>query len=446
MPAVLTGTITNDDEIIIRTIGNSTIILTLTGDTYVASGGTFDAQRQAIIDGIVSASSQSNGWNDIAVGAIPVGNVVRTSDTIVTITVPIVPGYRTTVNDGAITATIPGAALVGGSPIVATPTFTITDKSECPPVVEGKVTSSSGSIATSTIIDLPLDIVAEELLIAGIAIDGNFPITWPAGWTEGGEIISGSLVSFSVGYREATGGETSVTVTHGAAISRNSIAYRISGVSLIATQAPEFVFIDNGDSTSHDPPNIVPTGGQKDYLFIVMTGVDEGEALTDFPLGYTDTVNHNLGFVTIGAAQKDDATTSEDPGAFIQTNSAQAGSVTIAVHPGIRAIISGTIVGDDEADIRAGGSILTITLLRDTWVAVGSAFDAERQNIIDGIDSNKAESNGWDAIVKAGLQVTDVVRTNDTVVTITLPVFANYTIVDDETITVTVPASALVIT
>lgn len=50
--AALTGTVTATiDESDIVTGGN-TIILTLTGDTWVASGAAFEAQRQAIIDGL----------------------------------------------------------------------------------------------------------------------------------------------------------------------------------------------------------------------------------------------------------------------------------------------------------------------------------------------------------------------------------------------------------
>jgi len=46
----LTGTITDDDEQDIRD-GGSTIILTISLGTWVAAGGTFDAERQGIIDG-----------------------------------------------------------------------------------------------------------------------------------------------------------------------------------------------------------------------------------------------------------------------------------------------------------------------------------------------------------------------------------------------------------
>ena len=63
--------------------------------------------------------------------------------------------------------------------------------------------------------------------------------------------------------------------------------------------------------------------------------------------------------------------------------------------------------------------------------------------MINGIDSDQAEAAGWDAVVKTGLTFNDVTRTSATVVTFTLPAFATYDITVDETITVTVPASAI---
>jgi hypothetical protein len=106
--------------------------------------------------------------------------------------------------------------------------------------------------------------------------------------------------------------------------------------------------------------------------------------------------------------------------------------------------LTGTVTASiTEADVLTGGKTIILTLTGDTWVTTGATFDAQRQNIINGIDSAQAEATGWDAVVKAGLAVTDVVRTSDTVVTITLPAFASYNITAQETITATVPATAL---
>ena len=234
----LSGSITDDTELDIRNGIGSTIILALTNDTWVAAGGTFNAQRQNIIDGIDSAQSEANGWDAVARPAIPVGNVVRTNATTVTITMPAVPGYNITANE-TVEATVPASALVtSGIAVIATPTFGIT--------------------------------------------------------------------------------------------------------SLIESAA-----------------------------------------------------------------------------------------------------LSGTVTDDTEQDIRNGGSTIILTLTNAQWEADVGADNAQTQALIDGIDSAQAEPTGWDAVVKAGLTFADVARTNNTVVTITLPAFPTYDITGDETVTVIIPASAL---
>lgn len=125
--AALTGTITSatvESDIV---SGGKTIILTLTNDTWVASGATFDAQRQNIIDGLDSAQSEATGWNAEVRDNEAVTAVVRTSDTIVTITLSAAAAYAITDNE-TVTATIPATALTGAGAIVASPTFTITNE------------------------------------------------------------------------------------------------------------------------------------------------------------------------------------------------------------------------------------------------------------------------------------------------------------------------------
>lgn len=86
-------------------------------------GTAFNDIRQDIIDGLDSAQSEANGWDAQRVN-IPLTAVVRTSDTVVTITLPALAAYDITALE-TITATIPGVAVASGSPIVATPTFDI---------------------------------------------------------------------------------------------------------------------------------------------------------------------------------------------------------------------------------------------------------------------------------------------------------------------------------
>lgn len=123
------------------------------------------------------------------------------------------------------------------------------------------------------------------------------------------------------------------------------------------------------------------------------------------------------------------------------------GSLNPLAIPSVTAVsiaLTGTIAATaTEADIVTGGKTVILTVTNDTWVASGATFDGERQNIINGIDSAQSEAAGWDAVVKATQGVAGVVRTSDTIVTITLDAFASFNITATETITATVPASAL---
>ena len=110
----------------------------------------------------------------------------------------------------------------------------------------------------------------------------------------------------------------------------------------------------------------------------------------------------------------------------------------------VSAVVTGTAVsGLTESDVVSGGKTIIITLTNDTWVASGATFNAQRQNIIDGLDSAQSETTGWNAEVRDKEVVTAVARTSDTVVTITLTAAAAYDVTSDETITVTIPATAL---
>jgi len=120
----LTGSITTlvtESDI---TLGGETIILTLSGDTWVTAGAAFDAQRQAIIDGLTSAQTEGAGWNAVVKADEAVGSVVRTSDSVVTITLSAHITYDITVQE-IITATVPASALTSASGTVASPTFSI---------------------------------------------------------------------------------------------------------------------------------------------------------------------------------------------------------------------------------------------------------------------------------------------------------------------------------
>jgi len=101
----------------------------------------------------------------------------------------------------------------------------------------------------------------------------------------------------------------------------------------------------------------------------------------------------------------------------------------------------------DGAVFTNGGTDTT----SDSWAAVTYAlrpavttpFTDARAAIASGCDSAQSEGTGWDARRSTILPTANVVRTSDTVATLTFAADATYNITAQETVTCTVPAAAL---
>ena len=107
--------------------------------------------------------------------------------------------------------------------------------------------------------------------------------------------------------------------------------------------------------------------------------------------------------------------------------------------------MTGTAGGDGctEAQVVSGGQTIILTLTNGVWNKNTAAFEAARQAMIDGMDSAQVEAAGWDVKIKGAEVVGAIVRTSDTVVTITLTAASTYVITADETITITIPAALM---
>ncbi len=95
--AALTGTFVSavPSESDIRA-GGKTIIITLTGShVWEDAGANFNSERQNIIDSFFSDGSEDNGW-DAELSNVPVTDVVRTSATVVTITLSALATFNIT--------------------------------------------------------------------------------------------------------------------------------------------------------------------------------------------------------------------------------------------------------------------------------------------------------------------------------------------------------------
>lgn len=134
--AALSGTVTSSTEADITT-GAETIILTLSNGTwapYDGSASTYykDATALTLINGMTASGSEGSQWKKVKDALVATtgvtGNtaIVRTSPTVLTITLPVVPSYDIIANQ-VIKVTIPRALVTGATAtvIVSPTTFSI---------------------------------------------------------------------------------------------------------------------------------------------------------------------------------------------------------------------------------------------------------------------------------------------------------------------------------
>lgn len=174
---------------------------------------------------------------------------------------------------------------------------------------------------------------------------------------------------------------------------------------------------------------------------------DASKTLTTVPANWTQIEHADVSGADLHTIQRAYAATGATGVAQYDVSAAapHVGAVVVVQPPQKSAALTGTVTASiTEADIVAGGKTIILTLTGDTWIAAGAgSFDLQRQAIINGIDSAQSETFGWDLVPKALQGVAGVVRTSDTVVTITLDAFSTYNITAQETITATIPAAAL---
>ena len=106
----------------------------------------------------------------------------------------------------------------------------------------------------------------------------------------------------------------------------------------------------------------------------------------------------------------------------------------------VSAVITGSLSdGALENEIANSWQDLVITLTGATW---DSDFNAQRQGIIDGLDSGGTETNGWNNIVRDNLLPLNVTKVTDKIARVDLAGFPTYSVDANETITCTIPAAA----
>lgn len=106
--------------------GSETVIYTVTGDTWVATIGDDNGITTAFLAGITGDDAGANGFDDEV--ALVHGNLVRTSATILTLTLPAAGSYSIAA-DETISSVIPATAFTNKSEPLTTATFDVTEGS-----------------------------------------------------------------------------------------------------------------------------------------------------------------------------------------------------------------------------------------------------------------------------------------------------------------------------
>jgi hypothetical protein len=214
------------------------------------------------------------------------------------------------------------------------------------PVVES-IAVTDDQFTTTHAINLPGSLASGDLILIAFACDNNntaAAITADAGYNflfETG--TDGESGQFALLWREATGSEGATMTINTSGTERSAAhAWRITGAEDPDTQPPEYVRETTHDDTNDpDPPNLTPTGGSKDYLWIAISlAEDSNQTLNSYPSGYTgnqtytrnDALSTNAG--SVASAEQALTAASENPGIFdFGTAPGMVTGVTVAIHP-----------------------------------------------------------------------------------------------------------------
>lgn len=290
------------------------------------------------------------------------------------------------------------------------------------PTVASITASSRNTNATTHTVTLPGTIVAGEKLVALFACDNQAraltTITWPAGWDERAERIlpAGTETGFAVADRIADGTEgTSITVTTDTSETFAAQVYRVS--SWHGTAAAEAASPSNGESTTPDPPNLTPSYGAEDTLWIAVGTLDiGGTTISAAPTNYTDltTTQSGTGFgdVEVYSARRELNATSEDPGGFTASTTAAWHATTVAIRP---AAGGGTFTLTAEpGSVAVTGTAATLAYNRHVIAQAGSVA-------ITGTAATLAHNRRLSAEAAAvAITGTDATLTHNTTTTFTL--------------------------
>ena len=484
--------------------GGRTIVITLTNTTWEPDIATSLTKRELLIGGF-SATGDTNQWQKVIDAMKAAAVFTRTSDQVLTITLPPVPGFNLS-GEIKVNLTVPGSVVTAATDLPVGEAFTITPVTTQTATLSGTITQStteSNIVSGGRTIIITL---ADDTWAADVASDPNKRnalldgLSAPTG-TDGdkwntnvrNEIKNKAGTDPSVVVRTSDKVVTitlppvsGFDITDDITVSLTIPAIVLTTANKDITASPAFTIYAIKATLSGTfvtaPPDVaaIVAGGKTIIITLtnatwasdVATNQAKRQALID---GFVAN-NNDSEWARVKDALKNDprsvtrtsntvvtiklppvpgynitsgqTITLTIPAALISgsTNDVTA-TPSLQVGSAATATISGTLLPSATAsDIVAGGKTIVITLTNGTWAADVATNQAKRQALIDGFIANNNRNDKEWAKVKAALKAdpASVTRDSDRMVTIKLPAVPDYDITASQTVSLTIPKAALV--
>lgn len=198
-------------------------------------------------------------------------------------------------------------------------------------------TTGFATATTAHLVAMPSTVLADELLVVVIALNGAITVAVPSGWTEKSDDNDGDGISLAVYAKKAIGDEDGTTVDFVSSVAKKGAAqcHRITGWSGILSEVEVGVAATGVDATS-DPPSLTLATGSADNLWLAFSAMNGVQTVSSGPTNYSTPVTNTAGSgetATLSTVERDVAAATEDPGVFTWNASDEHIAQTLGVPP-----------------------------------------------------------------------------------------------------------------
>lgn len=224
------------------------------------------------------------------------------------------------------------------------------------------VATEFSTSVTSMPVEMPVVVDSGDLLIAAAEVRNSGTWTVPTGWTEFDSQVGGSSVGeLTLFYMIADGTEGATTETWTASTGTSAI-WQVTNITDWHGTTPPESTTSSGDSTTNpNPPNLTPSWGSDDTLWLEIAGnAATANLTTGASTGYSnykeDTTSSGGGQANMSSAYKENAAASEDPDEMANAGSIRYwAATTIGIRPVVVAVTTKSV-----ADTGSGADATTI--------------------------------------------------------------------------------------